>query len=140
MWFFWTLPVLLQRLCSEEKQRKARVRNILKSLEKTQYWMNTLYTYYTYAICICYLDHVLGLRVWFLAALTVRPVKEAVLQINQIQTSRKMDINALKKWTVQVVFPRCWNNWIELLYRSIDIGISGSWYHIRSIKSNKFDI
>ena len=43
--FFWTLPVLLQRRCSiclicvhtdtEGKQRKARVRNILKSSKKT---------------------------------------------------------------------------------------------------------
>ena len=46
-------PVLLQRWCStclacvhtdtEGKQRKTRVRNILTSLEKTRYLMNTLY-------------------------------------------------------------------------------------------------
>ena len=33
---------------TEGKQRKARVRNILKNLEKTQYLMNTLHVYESY--------------------------------------------------------------------------------------------
>ena len=55
LWFFWSLPILLQRWCStclmcvrthtdtEGKQRKASVRNILKYSKKIQYLMNTLY-------------------------------------------------------------------------------------------------
>ena len=37
------LPGVCTHTGSEGKQRKARVRNILKSSEKTQYLMNTLY-------------------------------------------------------------------------------------------------
>ena len=36
---------------TEGKQREARVRNILKSSEKTQYLMNTLYILYYYKFC-----------------------------------------------------------------------------------------
>jgi len=54
LWFFWTfvssaaaLVFYLLGVCTHTgtkgKQRKTRVRNILKSLEKTQYLMNTLY-------------------------------------------------------------------------------------------------
>ena len=37
------LPGVCTHTDTKEKQRKARVRNILKSLKKTQYSMNTLY-------------------------------------------------------------------------------------------------
>ena len=37
------LPCVRTHTDTEGEQRKARVRNILKSLEKTQYLMNTLY-------------------------------------------------------------------------------------------------
>ena len=37
------LPGVCTHTDTEGKQRKTRVRNILKSLEKTQYLMNTLY-------------------------------------------------------------------------------------------------
>ena len=37
------LPGMCTRTVTEGKQRKARVRNIFKNSEKTQYLMNTLY-------------------------------------------------------------------------------------------------
>ena len=50
LWFFWTLPVVLQRWCStclvcvhKLRPRENRVQNILNNSEKTQYLMNTLY-------------------------------------------------------------------------------------------------
>ena len=50
LWFFWTLPVLLQRwfstclVCVHTLTPKEyRVQNIFKNSEKTQYLMNTLY-------------------------------------------------------------------------------------------------
>ena len=50
LWFFWTLPVLLQRWLSTclvcvhtLTPRENRVRNIFKNSEKTKYLMNTLY-------------------------------------------------------------------------------------------------
>ena len=58
---FWTLPVLLQRWCftclsvythwHQGKTEKNRVRNIHKSLEKTQYLMNTLYVLFFCFLC-----------------------------------------------------------------------------------------
>ena len=56
-WFFLTMPVLLQRGCSiclvivhtltpRENRERPRVRNIFKSMEETQYLMNTLYLIY----------------------------------------------------------------------------------------------
>ena len=44
------LPGVCTHTDTEGKQRKARVRNILKSSEKTQYLMNTLYYFLTYSI------------------------------------------------------------------------------------------
>ena len=45
------LPGMCTHTDTEGKQRKARVRNILKSSEKTQYLMNTLYilSYYEFS-------------------------------------------------------------------------------------------
>ena len=50
LWFFWTLPILLQRwfstclVCVHTlTPRENRVRNIFKNSEKTQYLMNILY-------------------------------------------------------------------------------------------------
>ena len=53
MFFFWTLPVLLQRWFSTclvcvrtlTPRENREVQNILKSSEKTQYLMNTLYVW-----------------------------------------------------------------------------------------------
>ena len=57
LWLFWTLPVLLQRwfstclvsvhkLTPRENRERSESGNILKSSEKTQYLMNTLYIVY----------------------------------------------------------------------------------------------
>ena len=40
------LPGVCTHIDTKGKQRKTRVQNILKSLEKTQYLMNTLYPVY----------------------------------------------------------------------------------------------
>ena len=57
LWFFWTLPVLLQRwfstclVCVHTlTPRENRVRNFSKNSEKTQYLMNTLYHWVSEAI------------------------------------------------------------------------------------------
>ena len=44
------LPGVRTHTDTEGKQRKARVRNILKSLQKTQYLMNTLYEHVTFTL------------------------------------------------------------------------------------------
>ena len=56
------LPVVCTHTDTEGKQIKERVRNILKSSEKTQYLMNTLYLFKSSLEIRCWLFSDLGLN------------------------------------------------------------------------------
>ena len=56
------LPGVCTHTDTEGEQRKARVQNILKSSEKTQYLMNTLYIWSVVISSVKLTNEVLGLR------------------------------------------------------------------------------
>ena len=114
LWFFWTLPVLPQCWCStclecvhtdtEGKQRKARIRNILKSSEKTQYLMNTLYLQ-KYILYLLYRSGIVEARRWTrqYAKLKVHKVKKIERDADNV--TGMVNVKRVLFWVFQTQVP-----------------------------------